>query len=166
VSDVVMALIARVYRSDHDERRGAVRYPIEIDATLRGPEGEPIDALIYDLSLIGFRMETSAALELDEAISIGIAGTRVNASVVARRGPSGYGCEFVIPITLAQLKSALNPEQTVHELGRREKDLDWSDDNDRGPDSTIAEYRLAFWLLVIFGSALGLAVLFLLLRLF
>jgi len=161
-----MALIARVYRSDPDERRGAVRYPIEVGATLRGPEGEPIDALIYDLSLTGFRMETSAALDLDEDISIGIAGTRVSAAVVARRGPTGYGCEFASPITLFQLKSALNPEQTVHELGLREKELDWSDDQDPGVDSTIAEYRLAIWLLIIIGAALGLAVLLLLLRLF
>jgi len=162
----MMALIARVYRSDPDERRGAVRYPIEVGATLRGPEGEPIDALIYDLSLTGFRMETSAALDLDEDISIGIAGTRVSAAVVARRGPTGYGCEFASPITLFQLKSALNPEQTVHELGLREKELDWSDDQDPGVDSTIAEYRLAIWLLIIIGAALGLAVLLLLLRLF
>jgi len=161
-----MALIARVYRSDPDERRGAVRYPIEVGATLRGPEGEPIDALIYDLSLTGFRMETSAALDQDEDISIGIAGTRVNAAVVARRGPTGYGCEFVTPITLFQLKSALNPEQTVLELGLPDKELDWSDDKDPEVDSTIAEYRLAIWLLIIVGAVLGLALLWLLLRLF
>jgi len=53
----MMALIARVYRSEPVERRRAVRYPMEVGATLRSAEGEPIDVLIYDLSLTGFRME-------------------------------------------------------------------------------------------------------------
>lgn len=161
-----MALIARVYRSDPEERRGAVRYLMEVGATLRSVEGVPIDVLIYDLSLTGFRMETSAALDPDEPISVGIAGTRVNAAVVTRRGPNGYGCEFVTPITIFQLKSALSPEQTVHELDWQEEELDWSDEHDPEADSIIAEYRLAIWLLVIVGGAFVLGALLLLLQLF
>ena len=65
-----MALIARVYRSDPDERRSAVRYPMGVGATLRASEGEPIDVLIYDLSLTGFRMETAAVLDLEEPVWI------------------------------------------------------------------------------------------------
>ncbi len=51
-----MALIARVYRSDPDERRGATRYPVLVDATLRASdEGQPLDVLIYDLSMTGLQ---------------------------------------------------------------------------------------------------------------
>lgn len=114
-----MALIARVYRSDPDERRGATRYPVLVDATLRAADdGQPLDVLIYDLSMTGFRMETSEALDPEAIIWIGIAGTRVNAAVVSRRGPNGYGCEFVTPITFYQLTEALNPEPTVVSLDR------------------------------------------------
>ncbi|MFA6116966.1 MAG: PilZ domain-containing protein [Sphingomonas sp.] len=114
-----MALIARVYRSDPDERRGAPRYPVLVDATLRASdEGMPLDVLIYDLSMTGFRMETSEALDPESMIWIGIAGTRVNAAVVSRRGPNGYGCEFVTPITFYQLTEALNPPSTVVSLER------------------------------------------------
>jgi hypothetical protein len=114
-----MALIARVYRSDPDERRGATRYPVLVDATLRAADdGQPLDVLIYDLSMTGFRMETSETLDPEAMIWIGIAGTRVNAAVVSRRGPNGYGCEFVMPITFYQLTEALNPEQTVVSLDR------------------------------------------------
>ena len=126
-----MALIARVYRSQPEDRRGAVRYPVEVDATLRVSDGKPLDVLIYDLSMTGFRMETSEALDLDATVWIGIAGTRVNAAVVARRGPNGYGCEFVEPITFYQLTEALNPEPTVVEFGPRDRSgtpgagIDW-----------------------------------------
>lgn len=114
-----MALIARVYRSDPEERRGATRYPVLVDATLRAADdGQPLDVLIYDLSMTGFRMETSEALDPEAIIWIGIAGTRVNAAVVSRRGPNGYGCEFVTPITFYQLTEALNPEPTVVSLDR------------------------------------------------
>ncbi|MES1973777.1 MAG: PilZ domain-containing protein [Pseudomonadota bacterium] len=108
-----MALIARVYRSRPDERRGAQRYPAEVDATLRVVDDVPLDVLIYDLSMTGFRMETAEPLDPGTMIWVGIAGTRVNAAVVARRGPTGYGCEFVSPITFYQLSEALNPTETV-----------------------------------------------------
>ena len=145
-----MALIARVYRSEPVERRRAVRYPMEVGATLRSAEGEPIDVLIYDLSLTGFRMETPAALDLEESVWIGIGGTQVNAALVARRGPTGYGCEFVTPITMAQLKSALNPGQIIHQLDWREEEIDWSAE---GADSTDGHYWLALWLIIIVGAA-------------
>ncbi|MEO7467928.1 MAG: PilZ domain-containing protein [Sphingobium limneticum] len=117
----MMALIARVYRSDPEERRGAPRYPVLVDATLRASDdGLPLDVLIYDLSMTGFRMETSEALDAEAMIWIGIAGTRVNAAVVARRGPNGYGCEFVTPITFYQLSEALSPAPVVVPLVRPE----------------------------------------------
>jgi len=116
-----MALIARVYRSDPDERRRAERYPVEVGGTLRGSDGEPLDVLVYDLSMTGFRMETTATLDLDAPIWIGIAGAQVNAAVVARRGPNGYGCEFVTPITFYQLSEALDPQPTVHQIARPEE---------------------------------------------
>ena len=145
-----MALIARVYRSEPVERRRAVRYPMEVGATLRSAEGEPIDVLIYDLSLTGFRMETPAALDLEESVWIGIGGTQVNAALVARRGPTGYGCEFITPITMAQLKSALNPGKIIHQLDWREEEIDWSGE---AADSADARYWLALWLMIIVGGA-------------
>ena len=145
-----MALIARVYRSEPVERRRAVRYPMEVGATLRGVEGEPIDVLIYELSLTGFRMETPAALDLEESVWICIGGTQVNAALVARRGPTGYGCEFVTPITMAQLKSALNPGKIIHQLDWREEEIDWSGE---AADSAEGRYWLALWLIIILGGA-------------
>jgi len=123
---------------------------MEVGATLRGVEGEPIDVLIYELSLTGFRMETPAALDLEESVWICIGGTQVNAALVARRGPTGYGCEFVTPITMAQLKSALNPGKIIHQLDWREEEIDWSGET---ADSTDGRYWLALWLIIIVGGA-------------
>lgn len=142
-----MALIARVYRSDPDERRAAVRYPIEVGATLRASDGQPLDVLVYDLSMTGFRIETTEALDLDAPIWIGIAGTRVNAAIIARRGPNGYGCEFVTPITFYQLTEALNPEQTVHEMT-------WPDDAGQATDE-----KWPGWVLLVLIVAAGAVVL-------
>jgi hypothetical protein len=118
---MVMALIARIYRADPDERRRAPRYPVEADATLRAPDGRPLDVLIYELSMTGFRMETPERLDPDATFSIGIAGIRVDATVASRRGPTGYGCEFVAPITFYQLTEALEAVPSVVELGARER---------------------------------------------
>jgi hypothetical protein len=156
-----MALIARVYRSNPEERRGAVRYPMEVGATLRGSEGEPIDVLIYDLSLTGFRMATPELLDTEDPIWIGIAGTRVNAAVIARRGPNGYGCEFVTPITIFQLKAALNPGQTVHELDWNQEELDWFAEDDAEDDSTDSGYWLVTWAFIVVGGAFALGALLL-----
>ena len=153
-----MALIARVYRSYPEERRRAVRYPVEMGATLRGAGGEPIDVLIYDLSLTGFRMETPAVLDMKEPVWIGIGGAQVDAALVARRGPTGYGCEFVTPITMAQLKSALNPGKIVHQLDWREEDLD-PPEGDLEVDPTDGHYWLALWLIIIVGGAFALGIL-------
>ena len=142
-----MALIARVYRSDPDERRAAVRYPIEVGATLRASDGQPLDVLVYDLSMTGFRIETPEALDLDAPIWIGIAGTRVNAAIVARRGPNGYGCEFVAPITYYQLTEALNPGQIVHEMT-------WPDDAGQASDE-----KWPGWVLLVLIVAAGALVL-------
>jgi hypothetical protein len=114
-----MALIARIYRADPDERRRAPRYPMEADATLRAADGLPLDVLIYELSMTGFRMETPERLDPDAIFSIGIAGIRVDAAVVSRRGPTGYGCEFVAPITFYQLTDALEAAPSVVTLGPR-----------------------------------------------
>jgi len=142
-----MALIARVYRSDPDERRAAARYPIEVGATLRASDGQPLDVLVYDLSMTGFRIETTEALDLDAPIWIGIAGTRVNAAIVSRRGPNGYGCEFVIPITYYQLTEALNPGQVVHEMT-------WSDEAGQASDE-----KWPGWVLLVLIVAAGALVL-------
>ena len=138
-----MALIARVYRSDPDERRAALRYPVEVGATLRASDGQPLDVLVYDLSMTGFRIETPEALDLDAPIWIGIAGTRVNAAVVARRGPNGYGCAFVTPITLYQLTEALTPGETVREMT-------WP--NDAGQES---DGKWPCWVLPVLVAAAG-----------
>ena len=150
-----MALIARVYRSDPDERRAAVRYPVEVGATLRASDGQPLDVLVYDLSMTGFRIETTEALDLDAPIWIGIAGARVNAAIVARRGPNGYGCEFVTPITFYQLTEALNPEQTVHEMT-------WPDDSGQVPDEKWPGWALLVLIVAAGALVLGVTLLWLL----
>jgi hypothetical protein len=98
-----MGIAARLYQ----DGRWAERHAVELDATLRDSDWAPVDVTIEDLSHGGFRLVAGAELATGDAIAIGIAriGTR-EAKVVW--GTAGiYGCEFVAPLSDADLRTAL-----------------------------------------------------------
>lgn len=145
-----MALVARLYRSNPDERRDTERHATALDATVRTADGAPSDVLIHDLSTTGFRMETPAELDVNSIVWIGMVGARICAASVTRRDGSGYGCKFLAPITSAQLTEALSPVSTVIDAPWNRQDPDPAD---------IAEvkklpYRMR--LAIILFSSLGL----------
>ena len=98
-----MTVVAKLYRDD----RSAERYSVEMDATLRDQD-VPYDVLVEDLSATGFRMLTSVELAIGTAITLGVptVGRRL-ARVVRQAREQQYGCEFVVPLTIAQVESAL-----------------------------------------------------------
>lgn len=98
-----MAIVAHLYR----DARWATRHKVEIEATLRDPEWSPFDAVVEDLSSAGFRIDVVAELPLDAEIGLGIAGIGLRDARIVRRTESGYGCEFVQPLTVAELDRAL-----------------------------------------------------------
>ena len=93
-----------------------------VDATLRASDdGLPLDVLIYDLSMTGFRMETSEALDAEAMIWIGIAGTRVNAAVVARRQHRAAGDGGFSVNALGRSDAALRHAVAAAHLPRRRR---------------------------------------------
>lgn len=98
-----MGLAAHLYR----DARWAERHQIERDATLRDPEWSPIDAIVDDLSESGFRVTTPAAFAVGAEIALGLSGIGTHQARIVRRAKGFYGCEFLIPLTGAELSAAL-----------------------------------------------------------
>lgn len=98
-----MAIIAQLYR----DARWAARRKVEIEATLRDPDWSPADAVVEDLSASGFRVTIAAEFPEGAEVSLGIAGIGLRHARIVRRTENGYGCEFLIPLTEAQVRRAI-----------------------------------------------------------
>lgn len=99
-----MALTAHLYSDD----RGTERFRLEVDATLRDPSHLPVDVVVEDLSISGFRMQTGIKLEEQVEIGLGLAGIGTHRARVIWRDGGTYGCEFVTPLTSADVAIALD----------------------------------------------------------
>ncbi len=75
------------------ERNGD-RIPLNVDGTMRGAVGDPIDVEIEDISPTGFRARVTAPLAAGDIVSIGISGMGVRPARVVRRDGDVVGCQF------------------------------------------------------------------------
>lgn len=98
-----MAITAQIISDD----RGSERFAASLDATFRAEITHPHDVTIEDLSLTGFRLSGAPKLAIGAQASIGFVGIGVQQARVMREDGSGYGCEFVAPITQPMLMAAL-----------------------------------------------------------
>ncbi|MBO9713159.1 PilZ domain-containing protein [Sphingomonas sp.] len=99
-----MSIAARLYREDD---RSAERHRLERDATLRDSDWAPLDAVVEDLSAGGFRVVVSAELRVGSEIGLGLAGIGVRKARVVRQAETGYGCEFLEPLSDSDFAKAL-----------------------------------------------------------
>jgi hypothetical protein len=97
-----MTVVAKLYRDD----RAAERHAVELDATLRDRD-VPHDVLIEDLSASGFRMLSAVDLAIGAPITLGLPTVGRRMARVVRQAGEQYGCEFVVPLTNAQVEAAL-----------------------------------------------------------
>ncbi len=105
-----MGLAAKLYRDE----RAADRQAVALDATLRKPDQQPVDILIEDLSVTGFRMAGAARLALDAIVTVGISGVGRREARVVRQSDDHYGCEFLMPIAPAEIARAQTVDTIVH----------------------------------------------------
>jgi hypothetical protein len=98
-----MAIPATLINDD----RSAERFQVELDATVRNAAARPYDVVVEDLSATGFRMVGSPAMTVGDRMSIGFAGIGVQPARLTRMHADSYGCEFVRPLSLAELSTAL-----------------------------------------------------------
>ena len=98
-----MALHAKL----QEDARAADRHDLGADATLRAVDDSPLDILIANLSATGCLFVCSERLEVDGAVTIGIAGLgRLPARIVRAEGQR-YGANFDRLLDAAELNAAL-----------------------------------------------------------
>lgn len=84
--------------SQRDNRR-ALRLDVRLAAGLREPgTSQRFDVDVIDLSIVGFRCETSFTLVPGNAVFVSIPGLGPLECVVAWRRAYIYGCEFDRPL--------------------------------------------------------------------
>ncbi len=81
--------------------------PVDLPGTVRDGERTAIDVVIEDVSAAGFRIRRGPELEIDEAITLGVAGLGVRAAVVVRSTDHSYGCEFRETLNPGELHAIL-----------------------------------------------------------
>ncbi len=139
-----MILTAQIARGQRDADRKA----LSATGTMRRSPPTPIDVLVEDLSITGFRMNTDISLSIDDRITIGISGMGQHEAVVVRGTADGFGCEFVRPLTASLLDEAGN--STARSINPEiDPSLDpaaiarWSSQNEPVVASMKGQYRFA-----------------------
>ena len=99
-----MVIAAALYRNV----RTAERHPVALDGTLRDPDLKPIDILVDDLSMTGFRIPVEPGLEPRDLVSLGLAGVGTRSARIVRRDGERLGCAFLSPLDEEQLAAALD----------------------------------------------------------
>ena len=88
------------------DNRRALRRTLRLEVPARS-DGEARAAVINDLSETGLQIETTADLEVGEALQVDLPHAGLTeALVVWKRGPL-FGCEFVSPVSKAAVSAAL-----------------------------------------------------------
>lgn len=93
--------------------RTAERFSVELDATVRNSAARPYDVVIEDLSATGFRMVGGPFMEIGSPVSIGFSGIGVQPARLTRLHDDSYGCEFIRPLSAAELSAALTAAPTA-----------------------------------------------------
>lgn len=106
-------LIARIEVLGELDARGAARFTVDSESTIRGMNGVPVDVAIENFSRTGFLFTGDADLPRGTLFSIGLsgAGTR-EATVVWRDGPR-HGCAFLVPIAQRDMAKAFRGQEHV-----------------------------------------------------
>lgn len=114
-----MTLVAQFYENG----RGARRVLSGRGATLRDPVTRPIDIVIDDLSLTGFGMSTTEDMSVGSIFHLRLAGIDKRDVRVVRRFGLSYGCEFMPPLSDAELALALSTGLVVDASFALDKDM-------------------------------------------
>lgn len=106
-------LVARLEVLGEVDERGAVRFTVDCESTVRGMNGEPIDVAVDNFSRTGFLFTGNADLPVGTLFSIGLAGAGAREAKVVRRDGDAHGCEFLVPIPQRDMANAFRSREDV-----------------------------------------------------
>lgn len=153
---------AALYRIERTEDRVPVARP----STLRGPNGDPGDVLIEDLSTTGCRLATATDHAIGDEVMIGLAGVGIRQAQVVWAEEGHIGCAFDEPLSLNDIQKTRFAE-TVAEgrfgnlpTAAEEDAEDGAQGSDFSPRMRLAiigSLAVASWLAIGGVAAAGLA---------
>jgi hypothetical protein len=106
-------LVARIEVLGEVDARGAVRFTVDSESTVRGMNGEPVDVAVENFSRTGFLFSGDADLPLGTLLSVGLSGAGTREASVVWRDGARHGCVFLVPIAQRDIEKAFRGQQHV-----------------------------------------------------
>lgn len=106
-------LVARIEVLGEIDDRGAARFTVDHDSTVRGMNGLPVDVVVDNFSRTGLMFTGDADLPLGTLVSIGLAGSGVREAKVVRRDGAEHGCEFLVPLPQWAMAAAFRGQDAM-----------------------------------------------------
>ena len=91
-------LVVRVEVLGEINERGAVRFTVDHDSTVRGMNGIPVDVVVENFSRTGMLFTGDVDMPVGTLLSVGLSGAGAREAKVVRREGNAHGCEFLVPL--------------------------------------------------------------------
>jgi hypothetical protein len=91
-------LVVRVEVLGEINERGAVRFTVDHDSTVRGMNGIPVDVVVENFSRTGMLFTGDVDMPVGTLLSVGLSGAGAREAQVVRRDGDAHGCEFLVPL--------------------------------------------------------------------
>ncbi|WP_448663337.1 PilZ domain-containing protein [Sphingomonas sp. CJ20] len=106
-------MIARLEVLGEVDQRGAIRFTVSSDTTLRGADGQPIDVVVENLSRTGFLFLSDTEIPAGSLVAIGLSGAGAREAQVVWRDGNRHGCEFLVPLPQSAMAKAFKGRDDV-----------------------------------------------------
>ncbi|AQR75274.1 PilZ domain-containing protein [Sphingomonas sp. LM7] len=106
-------LVARLEVLGEVDPRGAVRFHVARESTLRGADGHPFEVLVDNFSRTGFLFVSDEAFPAGTLIAIGLSGAGSREAQVVWSEGRRHGCEFLVPLPQSKMARAFEGHASV-----------------------------------------------------
>jgi hypothetical protein len=106
-------LVARLEVLGEVDPRGAIRFHVASESTLRGLDGKPFDVLIENFSRTGFLFVSDAEFPSGTLVAVGLSGAGSREAQVVWRDGKRHGCEFLVPLPQSKMARAFQGQDEV-----------------------------------------------------
>lgn len=106
-------LVARLEVLGEVDPRGAIRFHVASESTLRGADGRPFEVLVDNFSRTGFLFVSDEEFPSGTLVAIGLSGAGSREAQVVWREGRRHGCEFLVPLPQSKMARAFQGQADV-----------------------------------------------------
>jgi hypothetical protein len=106
-------LVARLEVLGEVDPRGAIRFHVASESTLRSADGKPIEVLVDNFSRTGFLFVSDEEFAPGTLIAIGLSGAGSREAQVVWREGRRHGCEFLVPLPQSKMARAFQGQSEI-----------------------------------------------------